>query len=231
MNDIVIPPAADPVAPPAAAPETPPVETPPVTPQVPAAPDTPPAPPADPITPEPPAAPVELTAEQKAAAALKNDETGDDPVARIVPDVADYVLPEGVPVEMAQFANDNDFTQEQLDASMLQFATITQANEEAQKAAIHANGVAHSKTWGKQRERNLSLVQRALAQNDPDGKLTEVLQLSGYGSHPQVLNFLLSIGTSMQEGGFLKGSMNTPKGSGGMTAANAMFGKNHPSAN
>ena len=74
---------------------------------------------------------------------------------------------------------------------------------------------------------NLQLAQRALRQNDPTGALTKMLNESGYGNHPAVLDFLHAIGRSMQEGGFLKSSTNRPPGA--KSAAQLLFGDNHPS--
>lgn len=154
----------------------------------------------------------------------------DDVVARIVPEVGDYVLPEGVPEAMAQFAKDADMTQDQLDQSLAQFGHIVQSTEQGRQDAIRQNGLAHVETWGKQKDYNLSLVRRALSQNDPDGKLRGMLDESGYGNHPAVLDFFLKIGNSMREGGFLKGSNNT-QSKQGLSAAQSMFGANHPSNN
>jgi len=223
---------ADPVAP--AADPTPPVDPAPAEPKVAKTPEpevTPTDPPADPkpaVEPTPPAEP--KTAEPDAAAPPAEPTADPEaPEARVVPAVADFVLPEGVPTNVAQFAFDNDMTQAQLDKTLETFAGYTQGAEVERQAVMKAEGEKLVESWGKVKTSNLSLVTRALSQNDPEGKLTEMLNESGYGNHPAVLNFFLKIGQSMQEGGFLKGSVNTPKGTS--TAASAMFGENHPSAN
>ena len=76
-------------------------------------------------------------------------------------------------------------------------------------------------------EESLDVMRWALAQNDPDGQLKVALESSGYGSHPAVLNFLVRLGESMKEGGFLKSAVNRPPGK--KTAAQTIF-SNHPSA-
>jgi len=154
----------------------------------------------------------------------------DQPADRIVPEVSDYVLPEGMPDVLAQFAKDADMTQEQLDKTLDQYGRITEGAEQFRKAELFKNGQAHTESWGKQKDYNLSLVRRALSQNDPDGKLKNMLEESGYGNHPAVLDFFLTIGNSMKEGGFLKGANNTQSKSG-LSAAQSMFGANHPSNN
>jgi len=156
------------------------------------------------------------------------DDPGKVPDARIVPEIGEYALPEGAPEALAQFAHANDMTQAQLDNSLEQFGAVTQANEEATQAAIRKEGDALVTSWGDQADYNLSLVRRALAQNDPEGQLAKALETSGFGNHPAVLGYLLSVGNSMKEGGFLKSGVNIPKGK--QTLANTLFGKSHPSA-
>lgn len=154
----------------------------------------------------------------------------DKPADRVIPDVDGYVLPEGMPIELAQFAKDTDMTQDQLDKTLAQFDTFNSNREVWQREQIEANGQAHVKTWGKMKDQNLSIVRRALSQNDPEGKLKDMLNESGYGSHPAVLDFFLQVGNSMKEGGFLKGANNT-QSKAGLSAAQSMFADNHPSNN
>ena len=204
----------------------------PVEPVAPVEPVKPVVEPVEPVTPTPAADPAKPAAEPVSPEPGKDpaptiDDPGIDPDVRVVPDVANYALPEGVPIELAQFAHDNDMTQSQLDNSMAQFGAITQANDEAQRAKLREEGEALVESWGKQAEYNTNIVRRALAQNDPDGTLAKALETSGFGNHPAVLNYLLRVGNSMKEGGFLKGSVNVPAGN--KTAAQTMFGKNHPS--
>ena len=136
-------------------------------------------------------------------------------------------MPEGIPAVVGEFAQKNKFTQEQLDASLQFFGKVNQANVQAQQQNLRQMGEEHLKNWGDNAQYNLQLAQRALRQNDPDGALTKVLNESGYGNHPAVLNFLYGLGRSMQEGGFLKSSTARPPGS--KTAAQVLFGDNHPS--
>lgn len=212
---------------------TPPADPAPTEPVIAAEPKvTPTDPPADPI---PPVAPVVAAEPEPTEPVVKAEpDTTVEPTEevddRVIPQVGEYELPEGVPESVAQFAFDNDMTQDQLNKTLGEFAGYVQGNEKAQKAVVRQQGDELVKSWGKQKEGNLSLVQRALAQNDPDGKLTEVLNETGFGNHPEVLNFFLRVGNSMREGGFLKGANNSPHQTG-TSAALAMFGDNHPSSN
>lgn len=138
-----------------------------------------------------------------------------------------YKLPEGVPEDVRKFAADNKFTQEQLDASLQQFTNYMQANTQAEQQKVRDMGDQFVKNWGDEAAYKLSLGQRALKQNDPSGALTKVLEVTGYGNHPAVLEFMANLGLSMQEGGFLKGARHKP--SGQKTPAQKMYGDEHPS--
>jgi len=146
---------------------------------------------------------------------------------RVVPAADGYKLPDGVPKEVGQFANKHDMTQEQLNATLKQFGSIVQNTKKSEMATMRAAGEAHVKNWGDQGQHNLTLAKRALAQNDPTGELKQALDTSGFGNHPAVLNFLHNLGKSMQEGGYLKSAINRPPGK--KTAAQSMYGENHPS--
>lgn len=199
---------------PAATPQAPAAPAEPVAPQEPNVND--PAPPTHAQAPtEPQAPPPDPTAEPAAA-----------PTERVVPAADGYTLPEGVPQELGQFANQHGFTQEQLDATLTQMGQYMQNTRQAELQALRGLGEAHLKNWGDRAQYNLSLAKRALAQNDPDGELSKALDASGYGNHPAVLNFLQRVGESMKEGGFLKTAINRPPGE--KTAAEAMYGENHP---
>ena len=156
-------------------------------------------------------------------------ESTDEPIDRVVPEAGDYVLPEGVPLHMAEFANEHGFTQEQFDATLKQFGGFLKVSKDANQKLLKDSGDAKTESWGEEKAYNLSLVRRALKQNDPEGTLTKMLNTSGYGNHPAVLDFFLKIGKSMKEGGFISGAIHRPQGK--KTAATAMFGKEHPSAN
>ena len=142
-------------------------------------------------------------------------------VERVVPAADGYKLPEGIPPEVGKFANEHGFTQDQLDAALTQFSTMAQAQELHGKQSLRAMGEAQLKEWGEQADYKLNLAKRALKANDPDGTLTQALNETGYGNHPAVLNFLVRLGESMKEGGFITSSVHTPPGK--RSVAQAMY--------
>ena len=164
-------------------------------------------------TPESPAAPVP-TPESK-------------PVERAVPKPEEYRLPEGMPDTIRAFAHERGFTQEQLDGTIQHFGSYVVGMQTAEQKALRDLGEAHLKNWGPEAKTRLALAKRALKQNDPEGKLAEALNTSGYGNHPAVLDFLYTLGKGMQEGGFLTSAV--PRSPGQKSAAQALFGTNHPS--
>lgn len=216
-------------------PETPPPNVPATPPAAPPAPPAePPKEPAPPATPpaEPPATPSESPKEPpKEPETPPADPPKDLPKAdRVVPKTPEeYKLPEHVPPQVAKFAHENDMTQAQLDSTLKYYGEMVNGARQAEATAMRQHGDALVASWGDNAQHNLSLVRRALAQNDPNGELKQVLEESGYGNHPAVLKFFLKIGTYMQEGGFLKGNVNTPPGK--RSAAQTLFGKTHPSQN
>lgn len=204
---------------------------------------TEPASPAEPATVVPPAEPTPVTTvtpSAEPAPAIPPQQVApppestppaepppEPPTERVVPAADGYTLPEGVPPELGAWANEKGFTQEQLDSTIEHFSGYVAATDQAQKTALQEMGAAHLKNWGENADHNLTLAKRALQQNDPDGHLASALNESGYGNHPAVLNFLFTLGKGMQEGGFLKSAVNKPPGK--KTAAQSMYGANHPS--
>lgn len=170
------------------------------------------------------------TTEQVADPAPTTDDQAAEADIRVVPEADKYVLPEGVPPQLAQFASQNDMTQVQLDNALQYFGAYNKASTDSQAQFLEKQGEEHTEKWGDQKEYNLALVRRALSQNDPDGTLKDMLNTTGYGNHPAVLDFFLKIGNSMKEGGFISGAVHTPTG-GKKSAAQTLFGSTHPSAN
>ena len=216
MPEPITPPVTPSPAPPAEPPVTPPVETPPV--------ETPPVtPPAEPPPAEPPVTPpVTPPAEPPPAVTPPAEPPAEPPEGiRVVPKATEYTLPDGAPPELGEFANKNDMTQVQLDATVRQFGSILQGTKAAEQAALKNAGDAHIKNWGENGKFKLTLAKRALQQNDPKGEMAKALETSGYGNHPAVLDFLYTIGKSMEEGGFLKSA--APRVPGKKTLAQSMY--------
>jgi len=167
------------------------------------------------------------TTEPESPTAEEPEPTEPEPTERVVPKPSEYELPEGMPDSIRIFANEHGFTQDQLNATLGQFGGYLQGMQQTEQKALREAGEAHLKNWGQDAQHKLGLARQALKQNDPEGKLMEALNNSGWGNHPDVLNFLYSIGKSMQEGGYLKSTVIAKPGD--KSAAQSMYGDNHPS--
>lgn len=167
------------------------------------------------------------TSEKSTTSEASTDESEKTKTERVVPSPTEYKLPEGMPKDVGEFANKNDMTQEQLDNTLSFFGSYEEAKDTYQKEQLREAGENHVEKWGDKKDTNLSLVRRTLKTTDKDGKLTKLLDDTGFGNHPVVLDYFLGIAQEFKEGGFLPSEVNRPAGKA--SAAQAMFGKNHPS--
>ena len=133
-----------------------------------------------------------------------------------IPDHWDkYEAATPVPDTVKQMAHKAGLTQEQFAATLDTFGKYSQAQKMAELEQIKQEGQKYVKeTWGQDAERNLNLARRALQTVDTDGALKEMLETTGYGSHPVVLQFFSNLGKNLQEGGFLRGELKKPAGAG-----------------
>ena len=154
---------------------------------------------------------------------VKEDGTVDDGAAAPV----DLKLPEGLPPQVLEFAKANGLSQAQLDASLQFFGEVAHVNATTQQQQLRQLGEAHVQSWGKEGQYKLGVGRRALKMVDPEGVLTTMLNETGYGNHPAVLQSLYELGTKLQEGGFISATQNRAPGK--RTAAQAMYGDAHPS--
>ena len=154
---------------------------------------------------------------------VKEGGTADDGAAAPV----DLKLPEGLPPQVLEFAKANGLSQAQLDASLQFFGEVAHVNATTQQQQLRQLGEAHVQSWGKEGQYKLSVGRRALKMVDPEGVLTTMLNETGYGNHPAVLQSLYELGTKLQEGGFISATQNRAPGK--RTAAQAMYGDTHPS--
>lgn len=129
-------------------------------------------------------------------------------VERIVPAADGYQLNEGTPEQLGQIFNQLDMTQEQADGVV----KLDQARTQAQANALRQAGEAHIKNWGDVAETNINLAKRGMSHFDPTGQLKEVLNSTGYGNDPRLLEMFYQFGKRMEEGGFLPSEVNTPGG-------------------
>lgn len=154
---------------------------------------------------------------------VKEGGTADDGAAAPV----DLKLPEGLPPQVLEFAKANGLSQAQLDASLQFFGEVAHVNATTQQQQLRQLGEAHVQSWGKEGQYKLGVGRRALKMVDPEGVLTTMLNETGYGNHPAVLQSLYELGTKLQEGGFISATQNRAPGK--RTAAQAMYGDTHPS--
>lgn len=145
----------------------------------------------------------------------------------MVPPQEEIIVPEGFPPQLADMARQHGFTQPQLDAAIKFFSDATTASQQVQQQQLRELGEAHIRSWGEQGRYNLQIGQRALKMIDTDGVLTKMLNETGYGNHPAVIQSLYQLGVKLQEGGFLNTTFNRPPGK--RTAAQTLYGDNHPS--
>jgi len=187
--------------------ETPPVETPPVAPVVP--PETPPVevPPNTEVTPPQTEAPPSDTESEQPRA-----------VERIVPAADGYQFDEGTPAQLGEIFSKLDMTQEQA-AGIIK---LDQVRNEAQAQQLLVAGQAHIKEWGDSADTNLNLARRGRDLIDPTGELKKILNESGSGNDPRLLEMFYQFGQRMEEGGFLPSAVNTPGTP--KTAAQTLYG-------
>lgn len=130
------------------------------------------------------------------------------PPERIVPAADGYKFQEGTPQQLGEIFNQLDLTQEQADGIIQLDNYRTQAQAEALRQA----GQAHIEQWGDAKETNLNLARRGMMHVDPSGQLKEVLNQTGYGNDPRLLEMFYQFGKRMEEGGFLPSEVKTPEG-------------------
>lgn len=124
------------------------------------------------------------------------------------------------------FAADSQLSQEKVDGLVSAYQKTAQDATLAQQTAMRAEGEAFVESWGEAKEDNLAIVRESLKAVDEDGSVTKMLNESGYGNHPAILQMFLKIGDHLKEGGFLKSATNSPAAP--LTAAQAMYGQTHP---
>ena len=200
-NDTIVTPPVEPTTPPVE-PTTPPVEptTPPVDPGV-----------TNPL--------VGLSKELLANGRLKGVTSLEDLANRLVeaklapeiPAPDGYALPEGVPPEMGQFAHEQGLTQEQFDGVVAKMQTWGSARDVMAFDELAEQGKAKVAEWGEAGEANISLAVSGvgyLEKSNPG--LRKMLNETGYGNHPLILEVFKSVGEMVREGGFVKGDTFTP---------------------
>ncbi len=140
------------------------------------------------------------------------------PVERVVPAADGYTLPEGTHQGYGEVFNKMDLTQDQADSIIKMDAART----EVEATALRQAGQAHIDNWGDVKDTNLNLAKRGMEHFDPTGQLKTVLNETGYGNDPRLLEMFFQFGQRMEEGGFLKSEVNVPQGQ--RSAADVLYG-------
>jgi hypothetical protein len=97
-------------------------------------------------------------------------------------------------------------TQDQAAGVVMMDQARAKMGAEAQAKA----GADHIKSWGDVSETNLNLARRGMDHFDPTGELKTMLNESGMGNNPRVIEMFFQFGNRMEEGGFLPSNVNTP---------------------
>jgi hypothetical protein len=143
---------------------------------------------------------------------------------------AGIATPEGLPPQLGEVAQKLGLDQTQFDGALEAFQTFDVARQQAQVQTFRQFGEKYVEdTWGEQKETNLNIAKQALKTFDTSGEITKILNATGYGSHPVVLEFMKSVGEKLQEGGFIQSEVNRPQPK--RSPAEVLYGDTHPTAN
>ena len=109
---------------------------------------------------------------------------------------------EGVLDDFKTFAHQNNFTQDQADNLLGLFADIQEEDAQNEEQAIEdlkvQTTIGLQRDWGKNYDGNLDYARRAYAQfGTPE--LTDVLDNSGFGNHPEVIKAFSKVGQLLGE--------------------------------
>jgi hypothetical protein len=136
----------------------------------------------------------------------------DTKVAPTVPDADKYVLPEGVPPEFGDVANKLGFSQEQLEGTTQVIANVLKAQADGSMDALRQQADAKIAEWGEASKANIQ--DASVAVNYWEKKvpgLKSLLDETGYGNHPLIMELFKAQGVELREGGFISSNSNTPQ--------------------
>lgn len=151
----------------------------------------------------------------------------DAQLAPVAPDADKYIVPEGAPKGLSEAANKHGLTQDQLNGVIEYFGGHQNATSEAFGTAMKEAAGKMVESWGEQAPENIATSRQALEYLHPDGHMKKLLDDTGYGDHPLVIEHFRKVGELFREGGYITSSVNTPGSN--KTLAEKMFGNNHPS--
>lgn len=134
----------------------------------------------------------------------------------------EYQLPQGVPDDVRGIAHSLSLTQEQLNGVLQYQAQNFQAATQRDIQQLAEQGQQKLAEWGPQAQANLESGKRAVAYIESKSPgVVEMLEKTGYGNHPVVLEMFKNVGEMLKEGGFNRGEQFTPATN--KTAADRMY--------
>ena len=177
--------------------------------------------PAAQATPTPPAQ-TEVKTETPAAAAsapaVTSESAQTQPTSEaqtkpsVVPDKYDLKLPEGSTLDqkaieaVSAFAKEKGLSQEAAQAVLEREHALIKGHHEAQMQEWEATkkqwldaSMSDKEFGGDRLKESVEIASRAIKRFDPTGKMTEMLETSGLGNHPEVIRFMKRIGEAMAE--------------------------------
>lgn len=117
-----------------------------------------------------------------------------------------YDVPDYIGDDLKSFAAEQKLSNEQFNSIINKFEGYLGTTAKAQMEQLAKEGEKFISNWGDKAEQNVFLAKRALEITDPNGELKEMLNKTGYGNHPMVLQYFYNLGKNLSEGGFIKSS-------------------------
>lgn len=111
----------------------------------------------------------------------------------------------------AQSLNLTEYQAKQFSQIAKESQARAQADFDKQKASWERDVKNDPEIGGERLNENLNLAKVAVKQFDKSGNVMSLLNDSGFGSHPDVLRFLVSVGEAMAEDSFSGGDANSRK--------------------
>jgi len=127
-------------------------------------------------------------------------------VERVVPAADGYKFDEGTPAQLGEIFSKMDLTQKQAE----EVIQLDRMQREVSATARRTAGEAHIAGWGDAAKTNTNLAKRGLDHFDPTGELKALLNETGLGDDPRIIEAFFKHGQRMEEGGFLPSNVNTP---------------------
>ncbi len=158
---------------------------------------------------------------------VKGSETLEALVAKATkkPDPIDptsYQLPEGIDTpEFRQAASEANLSGEGMGKLLSVFQAQQQAITKAETAIQEEATNKILESWGDNRQQNLAQANTLIQTFDESGDMTKLLNQTGAGNHPAVVEFIHNIASAMTEDGFLQVKSAAPQAK--KSAANVLY--------